>query len=802
VGTGLWVELFGEVRAWRGADVVQLGPAQQRAVFALLALSGGRPVSRDTLVSALWGDDPPRQAVNAIQAHVMRLRRALDPGRAARAPSEVLARSGDGYLLRLCVEDVDALRFRRLVAAARDAHRSADYEACYAAAAQALRLWRAAPVADLPPLAGHPLVAALVEARWAAVVWFADAALHRGIPGDALATVEEAVVARPLDESLHGWLIRLYAATGRQVDALGCYEQLRRRLADELGVDPTPQLRELHQTVLRGEDLRPAPVSRPSHQLPRQLPAGAPLFTGRVVELADLDKIHDASTVVITAIDGMAGVGKTALAVQAAHAMAERYPDGQLFIDLHGYTAAAARLRSHPAWDLADLVRRLRDRHHRLVELEVGRRSVTAALDLSYQDLSTDLRRTYRLLGLHPGPDIDPYVAAALLDRTEREAGRMLEQLVEAQLLSESGPARYRFHDLTRAHAARTAVEETEDGGRTALGRLLDHYRDTASVAMDAAYPYERERRPRVPPARTPGPALPNPAAALDWLDSELPNLLAAASFAAEHRPEHLLHLSTMLHRYLRHRGRYRDAETLHQQALAAARANGHQAAEIEALTGLGTIQRLRGRHDQATDHLGQALRLARAAGHSIGQLDALFGLGTVHRLQGRYEQAADHLGQALRLARATGNRTGELEARIGLGIIHRLCGRYGQARDHYQQLLDLAHECGDRNYQFEAWQGLGRLQHATGHPEVALTHHQRALALATELGQPDDQARAHDGLAYAHQALRHHEQARAHWRHAMDILTRLGVDHIDEETTVAAIRVHLAGTSSPPFRP
>jgi tetratricopeptide (TPR) repeat protein len=713
--------------------------------------------------------------------------------------------------------------------------------------------------------------------------------------------------------------------------------------------------------------------------------------------------------VVITAIDGMAGVGKTALAIQAARQMVDRYPDGQLFLDLHGYThgvapvepgdaldwllrslgvpgeripadldqraglyrsrladqrmlivldnaateeqvtpllpgapgcvvlltsrrrlvgldhthtlsldtlphadavalfqrsvsesrlagqppdlvtelvelcgrlplairIAAARLRSHPAWDLAHLVRRLRDQQHRLVELGAGQRSMTAALDLSYQDLGADLQRTYRLLGLHLGEDIDLYAAAALLDCTMPEAGQALEQLLEAHLLQEPVPGRYRFHDLTRAHAAHTAArDETDDGGRAALDRLLDYYRHAAAVAMDVAYPYERERRPRVPLADTPSPAVPDPAAALTWLDSELPNLLDATTYAtARDRSVHLLHLSTILHRHLRTRGHYHDAVTLHQQALTTARATGHQAAELEALVGLGHIHRIRGPHKRAIDHFQQALRLARATGHRSHGLDALVGLGHMHALQGRYEQATDHyrqalqgaratdhrpgemdalvgLGhmyllqgryeqaiddyqQALRLARDTGNRPGEMDGLIGLGIvyrwqgqdeqatgsyrqalqlaratgnpnteqaalaglgsIHRRQGRYEQASDDYQRLLDLAQEVGQRNMQFEAWQGIGRLQHATGHPDAALTHHQQALALATELGQPIDQARAHDGLAHAHHAMRQQEQARVHWRCALDILTHIRLDRPDEETTVAAIRAHLA---------
>jgi DNA-binding SARP family transcriptional activator/tetratricopeptide (TPR) repeat protein len=351
VAASLRVQLFGEVRAWRDTDAVQLGPAQQRAVFALLVLGDGRPVTRDMLVSALWGDDPPRHAATVIQKHVMHLRRSLDPDRPSRRPSEVLARSGDGYLLRLAAEDVDVLRFRRLVPAAREAHRSGDHDACCVAAEEALRLWQAAPVADLPLLAGHPLVAVLTDERWAVVAWFADAALRRGTPGDAVAVVEEGVAARPLDEPLHGWLIRLYAALGRRVDALGCYEQLRRRLVDELGVDPTPQLRELHQVVLRDEDPRPlpgaesvpptAPTAGSLHQVPRQLPAAAAGFVGRREELDQLDKLLEAAgatrTVVISAVSGTAGVGKTTLAVYWARRAADRFPDGQLYVNLRGF---------------------------------------------------------------------------------------------------------------------------------------------------------------------------------------------------------------------------------------------------------------------------------------------------------------------------------------------------------------------------------------------------------------------------------------------------------------------------------
>ena len=237
--------------------------------------------------------------------------------------------------------------------------------------------------------------------------------------------------------------------------------------------------------------------------------------------------------------------------------------------------------------------------------VEVGQRSVTATLDLSYQHLSPDLQRTYRLLGLHPGPDIDMYATAALLDSTLPPVRRMLDRLLDAHLLFEPAAGRYRFHDLTRAHAANTAArDQTQSTRHMALNRLLDYYRHTAALAVDTAYPYERERRPEVPPASTPGPDLRDPTAALGWLDDELLDLLAAARYTAEHgwSRQHVVHLSTILHWHLHSRGRYHDAETLHHQALATARATGQPAGEMDALTRLGHIHRLQDRHMQAAD--------------------------------------------------------------------------------------------------------------------------------------------------------------------------------------------------------
>jgi tetratricopeptide (TPR) repeat protein len=437
---------------------------------------------------------------------------------------------------------------------------------------------------------------------------------------------------------------------------------------------------------------------------------------------------------------------------------------------------AAARLRSHPSWELAHLVGRLRDRQSRLVELEAGQRSVTAALDLSYQDLDPGQRRTYRLLGLPPGPDIDAYAVAALLDGSLLEAERMLEQLLEAHLLQETVPGRYRFHDLTRAHAAHTAAQDPEDDRRLALDRLLDYYRHAAAVAMDAAYPYDRHDRPRVPLARTPIPALTDRTTALAWLDREVPDLLTAAGYATEHdRPVHLLHLSTTLHRYLRNRGPYHDVETLHQHALTAARTLGDQAGETEALVCLGHIYRLQSGHEQAIAYYQQALLLARAAGHQAAELDALTGLGHTHSGRIRHDQAAEYFTQALALARAIADRTAEQDTLTGLGHIHRIRGRYELATDHYQQALRLAQAAGHVTGEMNALNSIGKIHRMQGRYEQAAERYQHALRLARSAGQRDAQQVALTGLAWVHRLQGNYNQAAQDYQQLLDLTEQTG---------------------------
>ncbi len=881
---GMELRLLGAVEFAVDSRVLDTGGPRQRLVLAVLAAEVGRRVGVDSLIDRVW-DEPPEDPRRALHVHVSRIRRLLENGNGP-GPVRVLRGSG-GYLLDADPDRVDVHRFRRLVSLASQEDRPGAER--LALLGQALELWRGPPLADLPGQWASRVRAAWEQQYLDALLVWARMALDAPEPGAVLPRLAEAASEHPLVEPLAAVFMRALAAAGRTAQALDHYSIVRRQLAEQLGTDPGPELQQLHRQILC-TDAAPTPgaaAAGPSPLMPRQLPASVQFFTGRAVELADLRRVHDASTVVITAIDGMAGVGKTALAVRAAHQLSERYPDGQLFIDLHGYThgvspiepgealdrmlhslgvpgeripaglderaglyrsrladqrvlivldnaatesqvtpllpgapgclvlvtsrrrlagldhthtlsldtlplpdavellrrtvgagrlagqpaepvaelvelcgrlplairVAAARLRAHSTWDPTHLVRRLRDQQHRLVELGAGHRSVTAALDLSYEDLPADLRHTYRMLGLHPGSDIDAYAAAALLDRTLPEAAVLLDRLLEVHLLQEPVPGRYRFHDLTRAHAAHTATRSGDgDGGRTALDRLLDYYRHSASMAMDAGYPYEPERRSPVPPTCTPSPALTDQATALAWLDSELPNLLAAARYAAEHdRPEHTIHLSTTLSRHLHTRARLHDAVTLHEQALVIAHRTGRRAAEIEVLIRLGDIHRLLGRQKQATEHYQQAMRLARVSGIRTGEMWALIGLGWVRFMLGRNELATDHYQKALRLARAIGERQGEVDALVGLGHVRVRQSRYELAGEDYELALRLGRMLGDRLAEVDALVGLGHVHLRQGRYRQATDHYRQGLRLARAAGHRPGELYALAGLGHVH---------------------------------------------------
>ena len=332
------IQVLGSLRAWHDGAELDLGPPGRRAVLGLLVLAGGDAVARRDLVDALWGDRPPPSAVNVVQTHVKHLRRLLEPERAPRAGSGVLPHVGGGYAVRRDAVDVDLWRFRELIAEANDAHRDADAARVVASLGEALRLWHGRPLAELPPLTGHPKVVSLVAERRETFSRYAGAMIEAGAAAEVLPGIAEAAAEQPLDEAAQALLIRAHHALGQRGEAFRLYGQVRTRLVDELGIDPGPELLAAHAAVLRAPAVAAPAESRPAHQIPKQLPAEPHGFTGRTVDLAVLDTVPAGG---IAAVSGTAGVGKTALALHWAHRARARFPDGQLYANLRGHSPGA-----------------------------------------------------------------------------------------------------------------------------------------------------------------------------------------------------------------------------------------------------------------------------------------------------------------------------------------------------------------------------------------------------------------------------------------------------------------------------
>jgi tetratricopeptide (TPR) repeat protein len=410
-----------------------------------------------------------------------------------------------------------------------------------------------------------------------------------------------------------------------------------------------------------------------------------------------------------------------------------------------------SHLRDHPEWALSDYPPALTG-----LAMEGG---VRAALAMSDGSLADGPRRLLRLLALHPGADIEPHAATALAGAP---AEADLAALTSANLL-QAGRGRYGFHDLTRAYATeRGGLDHPRRELQAARDRLLDHYARTSSVAMDAAYAYERLRRPEPPPAPAgpdlagpdlAGPDLAGPEAAEAWLDAELDNLLAAAATAPEHgRPDHTIHQSATLHRHLRARGRYAAAVDLHERVL---RLTGPRDTPHErTLSLLGDVHYLRGRLAEAADCYRRALAVAAEIGDRAGEQNARNGLGAVHYLQGDYERSAESYQRALRLARDLGDRAAEQQALNGLGWVHHVQGRRGLALDFYAQGLAIARATGNRNGAENALNGMAGIYQAEGRHAEAADAYDEVLASAAATGNQIGQQNALTGIGHSMLAL------------------------------------------------
>ncbi|WP_344656829.1 AfsR/SARP family transcriptional regulator [Catenulispora subtropica] len=363
MGQGVRFGVLGPVRAWRGAgEPVALGAPQQVAVLVRLLLAGAWTVTADEIIDAVWGDEPSDRALGTVRTYVARLRKCLDPERARGETGGLLASVGSGYVLKPDAEALDLTVFDDLTVRAGEARGAGRVDEAVDLYRRGLALWRGGPLAGVPGPYAETQRVRLVEAGLNVRQALLECELELGRHG---AVVEEAsvmIAEHPLREQLYESLMLALYRSGRQAEALAAYAEARRLLDGELGVEPGFGLREMHRRILAADptlnvvpasvrpatvDVRNAPSATaatrrqaPRMPIPAQLPADIPDFSGRRVPTR---KIVEALTdraasgrVAIVTVSGMGGVGKSTLAAHAAHAVADRFPDGCLYADLRG----------------------------------------------------------------------------------------------------------------------------------------------------------------------------------------------------------------------------------------------------------------------------------------------------------------------------------------------------------------------------------------------------------------------------------------------------------------------------------
>ncbi|WP_030434421.1 AfsR/SARP family transcriptional regulator [Actinoplanes subtropicus] len=909
--------VLGDVEVLVGGRRVDVGHARQRDVLLALLVDANHVVPVDRLVERVWADRPPQGARGALYNYVSRLRRVLADG-----PDNTVVRRSGGYLLAVEALAVDLDLFDDLTARARA---TGDAEVAAGLFTQALALWRGEAFAglDLPWLEG--VRSAATDRRIAAELDRNDLELRRGRHRDLVPELSARAAARPLDERLAGQLMLALYRSGRQADALEHYRRTRSQLAEELGIDPGPALRDLHRQILAASPalgLAAPGQTRRAAPPPRQLPAPPRSFTGRQDQLAQLDAVARPAEVDVVAISGAAGVGKTALAVHWAHRVAAAFPDGQLYVNLRGFDpggdamdpaaavrgflhalgvsddrvplsldAQAALYRSllagkrvlivldnardseqirpllpgtpgcvavvtsrtqlaglsvtHRARSLllgllspADardlLVRRLAgDRAARepavvtrivdrcaglplalvivaaraayqphlplaalaaelddaqpLDALQTGDpvTDIRAVFSWSYRALPPESARLFRLLGLHPGPDLALPAAASIAGLPPTRTRTLLAELVRTHLIHEHAAGRFAFHDLLRAYAGELANEaDGEPEAVAATGRMFAHYVHTAHRAARLLNAGRDPLALPVPPAGTVRTELHDSGEATEWLAAEYPVLLAAVQRTVTTPGHHAdaWPLAWSLVEFLDFRGRW--PELLPALSAAARVSDRTLLPQIE--TTIGRFHLRLDRLSVAGEHARRAAELAARNGDPIERARAELQYGNILERQGLYREALEHARIALGLHQGTDSRM-EAHALNAVGWYHAHLGEFDAALAHCEHANTVFVTIDDAPGQASTSDSLGFIHRGRGDRTRAVECYRTALAIYRRLSDRLYQAYTQANLAEAQAEDGDLDAARAGLREALAILSDLG--HADAGRVAAKLR-------------
>jgi DNA-binding SARP family transcriptional activator len=845
-----------------------------------------------------------------------------------------------GYLVEVATDELDLRQFAAYCATGRQAAARADWAKASAEYTAALALWRGVPLADLPALTADPVVQRLDEERWTALQGRIEADLNLGRHAEAAAELRALTEDQPLREPLHAQLMLALYRNDQRAEALDVFRALTQTLADEAGLEPGVNIRELHERILRDDPtlrLRSdafssptsptsaAPTSTPTSS-PNQLPVDTRLFTGREQETEQLLALARetaeggrSGTLTISALDGLGGVGKSALAVRIAHRVSSLFPDGQLFIDLRGnvkhreplaplaalgqllrsldvpqqripaeladcsamlrdrlsgtrtlilldnaatdtqvrpllpeapgclvlvtsrarlaiegalslrldvlseaesitlLVAAAgpdrirpddpaiaelaelcgqiplalriiaARLRHRSALTVADLVAQLRDERGRLGELRDEDRDLADVLNTSYTDLTDDEQRTFRLLGLVPGADVDVHAAAALLDLDPHSTEHLFDLLLDRNLLMEPTPGRYRMHDLVRLFAAEQAeAKEHETEREAALDRLLFWYGETAKAAWRTVEPTRSANASPILDGPVQALEFSSAADALAWYDREAGNLLAAVELlrAAANTAvglklveaiTELLHIrasarqwlaltefgidcaqregnAAALGRLTRHQGvalfslgRHEEAIEAHSAAASISREAGQPSEEAAALVSLTSAYAMTKQVDEAIATGERATALFIRLGKPGRAVGPLINMAAALSIANRNEEALVLVKRAVQLSRDTGDRT-DLAFSLGqLAAVMHAMEAYDPEELHatYREALEALRATGNRRNELRALLGYGVFLEEIGHFADSVRILEETDRLGDEIGVPmHDKAR------------------------------------------------------------